>query len=88
MRTHIISVGVGLIAGLLLSGVLDAQEASAKKTPKKAKEVSCWDTAGSQVELNQCAARDTDSATRNGNRNRRARRPTMRGWRGCSQPRM
>lgn len=60
MRPHLLSICFGLAVGLALSGVVEAQQASAKKAKETKKEVTCWDTAGSQIELNMCAGKDTE----------------------------
>jgi hypothetical protein len=65
MRSHLLPVFIGLVAGLLLSGVLEAQPASAKKAKeirKKVEKVSSWETASTQFELNQCAGEGTQDA--------------------------
>ena len=64
MRTHILSAALGVAFGLLLSAGLETQPAAAKEkgqksAPKKTQEIRCWDTASTQFDLNQCAAKDT-----------------------------
>ncbi len=65
MRAPLLSLCFGVAVGLFLSGVLEAQPASAKKakeTRKKVEKVSCWETADTQFELNQCAGEGTRDA--------------------------
>ena len=64
MRPHFLSICFGLVVGLALSGALEVQPASAKKakeTKKRSAQETCWDTAGSQIELNACAGKGTDA---------------------------
>ena len=56
MRPHALSLTLGLLMGLLISELIVGAPASAKKNPKAQAKVSCWDTASSQMELNECAS--------------------------------